>query len=271
MGYIDLHNHILPGLDDGPATMAEALELALALVGAGFSEVVATPHCFEGEPSPDLIEERLRELRQELLSRNIPLKLSPGAEHAFEPLLPRRLEQGRILTLNRSRFLLVELPVSQPLPPYTDELIFELKLRGCYPLLAHPERVAALQHDPGRLNRLVRAGALVQLTLGSISGLMGPAAARAASAFLSAGLVHFLATDAHNPLRLRRLKRSLTIVDRICPPGSARLMLKERPAAVLQDRVPVIPAPRAPAAAGGPVRFWFRKRFSSPGKRETPL
>ncbi len=265
MNYIDLHNHILPDLDDGPSGMEEAVELARALVKAGFSDVAATPHCFEGEPPAALIKERLLELQRELLAGGIPLRLHSGAEHVLEPLLPRRLENGEILTLNHSRFLLVELPASQPLPPYTSELIFELRLRDCYPILAHPERVTALQEDPGRLYRMVQAGALVQLTLGSITGLMGPAAARASAIFLSAGLGHFLATDAHSASRLHGLERGLAMADRLCFPGSARLMLQERPAAVLSDCMPEIPGPRDPGAVK-PGRPRRRRRYFSRGE-----
>lgn len=246
MSYIDLHNHILPGLDDGPAGMEESIMLAQAMVKAGFSQVTATPHCFEGVPPKALIEERLAELQEELRKNKIALQVLPGAEHILEPELPQRFEEGAVLTLNRSRFLLVELPAFQPLPPYTGELIFELRLRGCYPILAHPERIDALQRDPGRLYRLVCAGALSQLTLGSITGLMGSAAARASALFMANKLCHFLATDAHSTARLRKLKQSLAKVDRLCSPGSAGLMLRQRPAAVLRDCLPDIPAPRDP-------------------------
>jgi protein-tyrosine phosphatase len=260
LGYIDLHNHILPGLDDGPSGMGGALELARAMVGAGFTHVATTPHCFEGDPPAALIKERLEDLQRELFTRGIPLQLLPGAENVLEPLLPRRLEEGKTLTLNHSRFLLVELPVFQPVPPYAGELIFELRLRGCHPILAHPERVAALQKDPGRLYQLVRAGALVQLTLGSLTGLMGSAAARAAALFLANGLGHFLATDAHGAGRLQGLERGLALVDRLCCPGSARLMLQERPAMVLRDCMPDMPAPQDPCRVK-PKRAGRRKWF----------
>ena len=246
MGYIDLHNHILPGLDDGSPGPDEAVALARAMVAAGFTHVVATPHCAAGEPPAALIRARLAELQQLLRAGQIPLQLLPGAEHVLDPLLPRRLQEQTILTLNGSRFLLVEPPFAQPLPPYLAEMLFTLRLQGYYPVLAHPERAAAFQSDPGRLYRLVRGGALTQLTLGSITGLIGPAAARAAALFLSAGLGHFLATDAHGPGRLRGLERSLAMVDRLCAPGSAREMLADRPAAVLRDCLPVLPPPRDP-------------------------
>ena len=234
MSYIDLHNHILPGLDDGPAGMEESIMLAQAMVKAGFSQVTATPHCFEGVPPKALIEERLAELQEELRKNKIALQVLPGAEHILEPELPQRFEEGAVLTLNRSRFLLVELPAFQPLPPYTGELIFELRLRGCYPILAHPERIDALQRDPGRLYRLVCAGALSQLTLGSITGLMGSAAARASALFMANKLCHFLATDAHSMKgRLRGTGPALKAIEKKAGPAAVEMFLKERPDSLL--------------------------------------
>lgn len=247
MPYTDLHTHILPGLDDGPADLEEALALARALVAAGFSTVVATPHCYEGKPSADVILESLQTLQAELARLQIPLAVLPGAEYAIDLHLPKRLEAGALLTLNGSRFLLLETPAFQPLPPFTGELIFELRLRGCYPILAHPERCAAFQEDPGRLERLIRSGALTQITLSSLTGAMGPAAARAAALFFHSGLAHILATDAHTAAgRLSVIAKALALAEKLGGPGTADLMLQERPAAILRDHLPPLPEPEEP-------------------------
>jgi len=244
MTYIDCHTHILPDMDDGPADMAEALDLAWALIQAGFTRAVATPHCAQGEPSRAAILERLAELKDELARRQLPLDLCPGAEYALEPDLPQRLHAGELLTLNGSRFLLLEPPAYQPLPPFFEQMIFDLRLCGCYPILAHPERCGDFQKSPGRLYRLIRRGALTQVTLSSLTGALGPGAARAAALFFAAGAVHFLATDAHSAAgRLNGTETALALVEKLGGSGAADLMLGTRPALILQDQLPLLPEP----------------------------
>lgn len=244
MAYIDCHTHILPGLDDGPANMEEALALARALVRAGFSGVVATPHLSAAGPPVALVMERFSAFKTELALRQIPLEIYPGAEYAIEPRLAERFKAGELLTINGSRFLLLELPPFQPPPPFLGELIFNLRLCGCYPVLAHPERCSAFQKDRGRLGRLISSGALTQITLSSLTGALGPAAARAAAQFFGSKLVHILASDAHNAEgRLLATAQALALAEKLGGPGSAALMLSERPALILQDRLPPLPEP----------------------------
>jgi len=162
--FIDLHNHILPALDDGPVNMDQAVMLARDLVEAGYQTVVATPHTFEGEPAPELILERLNELQAELKRQNLPLKLLPGAEQMIEPDLAGRLAAGEVLTLNQTRYLLLELPMLQPLPVYTEQLLFTLAAEGYRPVIPHPERIFALQRNNRLLFRLHQAGAIFQVT-----------------------------------------------------------------------------------------------------------
>ena len=125
------------------------------------------------------------------------MQVLPGSELALEPQLLRRVKSGQALTLNRGCYLLIELPVYQQLPLYTEELLFELKAHGYRPILAHPERVKAFQVEISYLYRLVEKGVYLQLTLSSLTGLLGPAVQKTAWKLLSHGLVHFMATDAH--------------------------------------------------------------------------
>lgn len=259
MPFIDLHTHILPGLDDGPATMNESLALARALVEAGFTAAVATPHCREGKPAAADILKSLKELQEELKQARIPLTVLPGAEHALDPYLVQRLEAGDLLTLNSSRFILLEPSIFQPLPPYAGDLIFELRLRGYYPVLAHPERCAAFQNYPDRLAQLVYAGALTQLTLSSLSGRLGPQPARAAASFFRRGLAHILATDAHDGGRLVQIGDALAKAEKLGGPEAAELLLIKRPAAILRDELPPLPEPQEQVATGR--RRLFRHLF----------
>jgi len=236
-GYIDLHNHILPGIDDGPRTMNEAVLLARAMVAAGYSTVVATPHSFEGRPTPTLINERLSELQEELKSLSIPLELLPGSEPHIDPALVDNLEKGSIQTLNNTRYLFIELPFSQPLPLYTEELLFELTIKGYQPIIPHPERAEALLKDNNLIHRLHQAGALFQLTWSALTGWLGQEAFKAARYLISANLAHLFATDAHNAAsRLLTVDKAAASLDQITTPGNASQMLTTRPRKILNNQ-----------------------------------
>jgi protein-tyrosine phosphatase len=236
-GYIDLHNHILPGLDDGPRTMNESVLLARAMVAVGYDTVIATPHTFEGRPAPALISERLQELQEELKRQKVPLTILPGSEPHIEPEIPALLEKGALQTLNNTRYFFIELPFSQPLPPYTEQLLFELTAKGYQPIIPHPERAEALQKDPDLIHRLHRSGALFQLTWGALTGWLGPEAEKTARYLITTNLAHLFATDAHNAAsRLLTVKKSAAILDQLTTPGTATHLLTTRPRLLLNDQ-----------------------------------
>src|SRR5579884_747306 len=138
---IDIHLHILPGVDDGPANLDEALSLAHSLVQEGVRIAVATPHYndeFPQRPAREIYE-RVHALQQELDRRSIPLRLLPGHEALIKPGLIEDIQLGRLATLNGTRYLLLELWNNMWLPE-TERVIFELRAFGIIPILAHPER-----------------------------------------------------------------------------------------------------------------------------------
>lgn len=240
--YIDLHNHILPGIDDGPRTMNEAVLMARAMVAAGYRMVVATPHTFEGRPTPILINEYLVELQEELNRQSVSLKLLPGSESHIEPDLAVRLETGAIQTLNNTRYLYIELPFSQPLPPYTEELLFELSIKGYRPIIPHPERAEALLKDKNLIHRLHQAGVLFQLTWGALTGWLGDQALKTARYLISANLAHLFATDAHNAdSRLLTVDTAAIALDQLTSPGTAAQMLTTRPRKLIEDQMLNLP------------------------------
>lgn len=242
--YIDLHNHLLPGIDDGPRTMNEAVMLARALVKVGYDTVVATPHTFEGKPTPALIMDRLEELQGELDRHSIPLKLLPGAEQHIEPAVLDRLERGEILTLNKSQYLLLELPMLQPMPVYTEDTIFELTACGYRPIIPHPERVNVLQGDPKLLYRLYQAGAIFQVTWGALTGHLGTEAEKTASFMVKNNLAHLFSTDAHNfSTRLLAVDQAVACLEKLLGPGSDQIYLSARPRLLLNDQPLELPEP----------------------------
>lgn len=197
---IDLHIHILPGLDDGAGSPAEALDMARGAYADGSSAVVATPHVIAGlyRNTRETIVTAVGQFNELLQQNEIPLAVLPGAEYQLEPGLPGRFARGDLLTINDGgRYLLVELPAAF-VPDYTIPVIYNLLLQGAVPVIAHPERNAGLIKNPALLYDLIERGALAQITAGSLTGNFGSASAAAARLFLEHGCAHFIATDAHS-------------------------------------------------------------------------
>ncbi|MFU8795092.1 MAG: tyrosine-protein phosphatase [Dethiobacteria bacterium] len=259
-GYIDLHNHILHNIDDGPGTLNEAVMLARAMVAAGYDTVVATPHVSEGKPAPAVIKKRLLEIQKELFKEQIPLILLPGSEHHIDPLIADRLFDDDTLTINFSRYLLLELPFFQPLPPYTEELLFSLSVKGIRPVIPHPERVSAFQQDPALLHKMAASGAVYQLTWGALTGRLGPEPERITRYMVEANLAHLFATDAHNFAgRLMEVGNSVKVLEDMLGPGSSETYLISRPRAIIENKALDLP-PASSSAQHPSKRFFFFKR-----------
>src|SRR5579875_56748 len=195
---IDTHLHILPGVDDGPESLEEALALARALVREGISAAIATPHYNDEFPrrSASEIAARVDDLQYVLNRNSIPLRLYCGHEALIKPGLIEDIQAGRLATLNGSRYLLLELWNNAWLPE-TERVIFELRAAGIVPVIAHPERYRAIQQDADRLSMLERQGVLAQLTASSLLGMQGRTTQRCAEMLLKKGLIHCIASDAH--------------------------------------------------------------------------
>ena len=195
---IDTHLHILPGIDDGPETMQESLELARVLVQEGIQYAIATPHYNDEFPqrSAAEIRERVHVVQQELDRHRIPLRLFAGHEALIKPGLVDDVYAGRLATLNGSRYLLLELWSGSWIPE-TERIIFELRASGIVPIIAHPERYRAIQKDPERLVALLQQGVLAQLTASSLLGVQGRSIRHTAETLLTKGLIHCIASDAH--------------------------------------------------------------------------
>lgn len=200
---IDLHSHILPGIDDGPTTIEESLELARTALLLGTTQIAATPHIdahFGLGPSDR--DEPLAAVRAALEAEGIPLTVIRGAEIALERYLDLTDDDLRELRLGDGEFLLLEAPLSTAAGAF-DRFLAGLLGRGVRMLIAHPERCPEFQRRPEKLADLVRAGALAQVTAASLSGRFGSPVQDAALHLLAEGLVHDIASDAHSATRRR--------------------------------------------------------------------
>ncbi|CAM2977817.1 CpsB/CapC family capsule biosynthesis tyrosine phosphatase [Paenibacillus sediminis] len=199
---IDIHSHILPGIDDGAKSLEEALEMAKTAVLQGIHTVIATPHHLNGlyETPAKLIKPIIDSLNDQLYIHNISLRIVEGQEIRVHAALVSELYQGNLCTLAGSRYMLLELP-SRLVPRYLDDVLHELNVCGITPIIAHPERNYEILYSPSILNHLIDQGALCQVTAHSIIGHFGKRVQKLCIQLCKNKMVHFVASDAHHPFR----------------------------------------------------------------------
>lgn len=196
---IDIHSHILPGVDDGAKTEEDSIAMAHAAVEQGIHTIIATPHhlngTFENEKSSILTSVSI--LQELFVQENIPLTVLPGQEIRLNGNMIEDTEKGKLLTLNQSKYIFVELPTAE-VPRYTNQMMYNLQMAGYKPIIVHPERNEMLLEHPSMLYDLVQKGTITQVTAGSITGHFGKPIQKFTQQIIEANLTHFIASDAHN-------------------------------------------------------------------------
>lgn len=236
--FIDLHTHMLPGLDDGAQTMEDALGMAKVAWHDGITTVVATPHMSAASPhsKADLIT-RVDALNRELSEHGIGIAVLPGAEYAFEPDLPQRLAAGKLLTINdKGIHLLIEFP-SLLIPENTEQTLFQIQLQGVTPVIAHPERNYTFSNYPNLLEGLIRRGMLAQVTSASLTGWFGSEVRNTALKFIKLGLIHCIASDGHtNTGRAPVLRQAYVLIRRKWGQEYAQTLVCDNPARIINGQ-----------------------------------
>lgn len=196
---LDLHSHILPGLDDGASDLEDSLAIARAAAADGTRVIAGTPHVRHDYPTtPAEMERALAEVRSALAHHRIELDVVGGGEIDLDELERLSPDERRAFGLaGNPQYLLLESPYTG-WPLAFPEIVFSLVASGVTPVIAHPERNPLVQSDNGRLEELVRAGAIVQVTAASLDGRLGSRTRTCARRLLDAELVHLVASDAHN-------------------------------------------------------------------------
>ena len=247
---IDLHSHILPGLDDGSRTVEDARALARRAAEDGVTAIAATPHVRSDYPTrAEEMERGVSRLREDFLAEGIDVEVLPGGEIDLGMLASLDDDGLRRFTLAQSgRYLLLEFPYTG-WPAGLEETVYGLGLRGLLPILAHPERNREVQSKPERLAEAVRMGALVQLTAASLDGRIGSSSQAAANKLLELGLAHVLASDAHTPeIREAGLAAAAAALQ---DDDLARFLTVEAPSAIVAGE----PVPEPPRKARR--RRWY--------------
>ncbi|OQX17590.1 MAG: hypothetical protein BWK76_10320 [Desulfobulbaceae bacterium A2] len=230
---IDLHCHILPGVDDGALDMDEALSMAEIAVQDGIRVTMATPHVRGEVPLPPAeIHERVDRLNGMLRDRAIPLEVLAGAEVYFQTPPDTFAAYG----LAGTRYVLLEFP-HHFLPTNADSIVFALRQRGLNPIIAHPERNDTVVEKPDVLLPLIKPGVLTQITAASLTGEMGPDVRRCAVHLLRLGVVRLIATDSHSAKRRTpRLSEGLRVAAKIVGQVKAQEMVQGTPQRIIHGQ-----------------------------------
>lgn len=259
----DLHNHMLPRMDDGAPDWSHSLAMARMAVEDGIEGVVCTPHWVNGlfENTRPIILSRVEELRSKLEEEKIPLKVYPGAELRLDFDLPHRIESQQVLTLNDTgRYALVELP-EDVVPRNMANFFWEMQAQGTIPVLAHPERNRVLIRHPMRLYKWVEMGILTQLTAASLEGKFGREIHKFSVWLLKHRMVHVLATDSHGPKsRAPKLTEALKEVEKVLDGHLAHAMVFDIPDRIIRGEHVSVPDPLKPKSRSfdsSPLKKFF--------------
>jgi protein-tyrosine phosphatase len=255
---IDLHCHMLPAVDDGPATIEEALGIAASQVACGVQIVACTPHVsWRYLNTAGSIDRSVSQLREALRQAGSSIDIVSGAEISLTVALEMPDDELSRLTLGSGPWLLVEAP--HELSSGVEQAVGSLLIRGHRVLLAHPERCVAFQNDPHALTRLVSNGVLCQLTASALTGAFGSRVARFSSSLIEQRLIHVVASDAH-----AMTYRAPGLLEPVVNAGFERFMeylSTDAPHAILSgDELPAMPAVAAPMTW---KRRWLRRQSNS--------
>jgi protein-tyrosine phosphatase len=256
--FVDLHCHLLPGIDDGPKSWHVSLAMARQAVAEGIAIVVATPHQlgrYEGN-SREQILDLVAEAQQQVNQAGLPLTILPGADVRIQEDLPELVQNGRVLTLaDRRAHLLIELPHEHILP--LGNLIQALRRQGVDCILSHPERNGQLQQNPELLRPWVQQGCLIQVTAGSITSHFGAAPRRLTRWLFRENMVHFVSTDAHDPSnRPPLLRQAFKTVCGWAGLSRAETVFVHNPQAVVLGQTVEAPLPTSRSTRG--IAAWWR-------------
>ena len=235
---IDVHHHLLPGLDDGSPDLTTSVSMSRMAANDGITHVVCTPHASGRYTfTPEAVAAKLAELRTALAAESISLKLGSGCDfHLSYDNIQDALTHPAKYTVNGKNYLMVELP-DFGISPSLSEAFYEFQLAGITSVLTHPERNQTLQKNPERLAEWMRNGMLVQVTTSSVLGKMGKTAERMAHQLLADRWVHFLATDAHNlTSRPPKMREACDAVAKRYGSEYAQRLCVDNPLAVFEGR-----------------------------------
>lgn len=254
---IDIHSHILFNVDDGAEDMEESITMAKIYLDNGIKKVIATPHYIEGfeNSSKDNNVKVLEKLKEALKLEGLELDIYIGNEIYVDIGILNLLEEGKVATLNNSRYVLLEFPMFD-IPIYSYDVVYNLLLKDYVPIIAHPERNRNIVDNPNILYELINKGALAQLNLPSLEGKYGERIKTTAETLLQHNMIHFVGTDAHSKdKRAPNVKNGVKLLKGLVDQQTFEEIVYLNPSKVIEDELVKPDAPIKYKESGGFFNF----------------
>ncbi|HCL89926.1 MAG TPA: tyrosine protein phosphatase [Candidatus Atribacteria bacterium] len=241
---IDIHSHILPNMDDGASSWGISLKMCQQAYEDGIKTIVATPHTLNGiyDNNPKSIEEKVKILNQKLKENNISLQVLPGSEVHLSADIIEKIKKQKILTLNKTNYILLEFPHTQ-VPLHIEEILFQIQIMGITPIFSHVERNLEFQRKPYLLANLIQKGALAQLTAASLCGGFGSNTRKFAQKLLANDLIYCIASDAHSDSKSGRnpiLSKEVAEASKIIGQNAALDLVQTNPQKIIMNQGTII-------------------------------
>lgn len=234
---IDIHTHILPGIDDGSRNIKESIDILKELISQGVKEIIATPHIISGvyDNTRKIIDEKIEELNSEITTYKLPIRIHKGAELYCEPNLIEKTKRED-LSLAGSKYILIESDM-QRFPDNFENILYQFQIAGYTPILAHAERFAPFINDFNYLLDIINRGILVQINSGSLFGDYGNNVQKLAHKILQTGCAHFIASDVHGlNKRPIMLKEAYQFLSENFNENLPKLLMNENPKRLIQNK-----------------------------------
>jgi tyrosine-protein phosphatase YwqE len=195
----DMHSHLLPGIDDGATNLEDSIQLILHLKEIGYRKFITTPHIFWDmyRNTPAIIQEKLGILREELVRREIDVEIEAAAEYYCDEHFEKLIEEQNLLTFGKKKYILFEISFAAE-NVNLSRAIFNMRLAGYSPILAHPERYDFWHRDFSRYESMIDKDVHLQLNINSLTGQYGPDTKRVSERLIEKGMISFLGTDCHH-------------------------------------------------------------------------
>lgn len=238
---VDLHCHILPGIDDGAKDLDTSIDMCRIAAKDGINCIIATPHFIQGaiNNNSKIVKQKVEMLKNALKKKKINIDIYPGCEAFISPELPQLVREKQVCPLNDTQYVLIELPM-ESVPDYTADIIYQLRLDGYTPIIAHPERNAVIGRTPDVLIDLINRGALTQINSSSINGLFGRRIMETSLALLKNKMIHLLASDAHTAGgRSPKLTKAMSIIEHEAGYEALQTIIKHNQAVLKGESIEV--------------------------------
>jgi protein-tyrosine phosphatase len=238
-GFVDLHCHYVPNIDDGSKSREESLAMLRGLHRIGFDVVIATPHMRPGmfDNTRVTLQGAFDQFHASVAGESDLPRLALSSEHYFDDVVFRRLVSGEGVPYPAERAALLEF-YEIDFPPMIDHRLFDLKARGILPIIAHPERYQCLWRSPEILERLVEHGAAALLDVAALVGKYGRRPQKCAEDLLERGLYHAACSDAHRPSDIQEVKAGMDRLESMYGPDELKFMFRQGPALLLNGQLP---------------------------------